>query len=107
MQATQTSAIVGDQVRFRPTGAINETGKPEAVIEEILPRRTLLTRADSFKAIEAHPIVANSEQMLIVASLAYPKVKWGLIDRMIIASQAGGLTPIVCLNKLDYREQEP
>jgi ribosome biogenesis GTPase len=107
MQATQTSAIVGDEVRFRVTGAINESGKSEAVIEEILPLRTLLTRADSFKAIEAHPIVANAEQMLIVASVAKPKVKWGLIDRMLIAAEAGGLFPIICLNKLDLREDEP
>jgi len=107
VQVAKQSVIVGDDVRFRATGSINESGKPEAVVEEILPRRTLLTRADSFKAREAHPIVANADQMLIVASLAYPKVKWGLIDRMIIAAQSGGLTPIVCLNKLDFRQSEP
>jgi ribosome biogenesis GTPase len=107
MQVTRQSVIVGDDVRFRPTGAKDESGRPEGVIEEILPRRTLLTRADSFKAIEAHPIVANAEQMLIVASLAFPKVKWGLIDRMIIAAQSGGLTPIICLNKTDFRDAEP
>ena len=57
--------------------------------------------------MEAHPIVANAEQMLIVSSVAYPKAKWGLVDRMIIAAQSGGLTPIVCLNKIDWREKEP
>jgi ribosome biogenesis GTPase / thiamine phosphate phosphatase len=107
MKVAGQSVICGDEVRFRPTGVTDESGRPEAVVEEALPRRTLLTRADSFKARESHPIVANAEQMLIVASLAYPKVKWGLIDRMIIAAQSGGLTPIVCLNKLDWREQEP
>src|SRR5205823_14942851 len=91
----------------RATGAIDESGRPEAVVEEILPRRTLLTRADSFKARESHPIVANADQMLIVASVAYPKVKWGLIDRMIIAAHSGGLTPTICLNKVDWREKEP
>jgi ribosome biogenesis GTPase len=39
--------------------------------------------------------------MLIVASLLFPAVKWGLIDRMIVAAQSGGLVPIVCLNKVD------
>jgi ribosome biogenesis GTPase len=107
IKVASASVIVGDEVRFRATGAIDESGRPEAVIEEVLTRRTLLTRADSFKAIEAHPIVANADQMLIVSSLAKPKVKWGLIDRMLIAAQAGGLSPIVCLNKLDLRESEP
>jgi ribosome biogenesis GTPase len=107
IKVASASVIAGDEVRFRPTGVTDESGRPEAVIEEVLPRRTLLTRADSFKAIEGHPIVANAEQMLIVASMAYPKVKWGLIDRMLISAQAGGLTPIICLNKIDFRDKEP
>jgi ribosome biogenesis GTPase len=96
-KVSDTGLVVGDVVHFRP-------GTPEGVIERILPRRTVLTRADSFKQIEQHPIVANADQMLIVASVHRPKVKWGLIDRMIIAAQSGGLAPIVCLNKVDLDE---
>jgi ribosome biogenesis GTPase len=100
-RAANDFVVVGDVVRFRETGTSDDQGRPEAVIEQILPRRTLLTRADSFKAIEAHPIVANADQMLIVAALAEPWPKWGLIDRMLIAAEAGGLRPILCLNKAD------
>ena len=78
----------------------------EAVIEQILPRQTVLTRADSFKGMEQHPIVANAEQMLIVASLRNPRIKWGLIDRMLVATQCGKLTPILCLNKVDLAPPE-
>jgi ribosome biogenesis GTPase len=74
------------------------------VIERILPRLTVLTRADSFKALTQHPIVANASHMLIVASILRPKVKWGLIDRMIIAALSGGLEPVFCLNKIDLAE---
>lgn len=99
-----TAIVVGDEVRFRdPTAA---AGGEESVIEQILPRRTLLTRADSFRAGEQHPIVANARQMLIVASLVRPAVKWGLVDRMIVAAQSGGLKPIVCLNKIDLADEE-
>jgi ribosome biogenesis GTPase len=107
MKVGGTSVIVGDRVRFRATGSTDEQGRPEAVIEEILPRGTILTRADSFKQIESHPIVANAEQMLIVASIAQPAVKWGLVDRMIVAARGGGLRPIVCLNKVDLAESDP
>jgi ribosome biogenesis GTPase / thiamine phosphate phosphatase len=107
IKVASASVIVGDEVRLRATGVTDESGRPEAVVEEVLPRRTLLTRADSFKAREAHPIVANADQMLIVASLAFPKVKWGLIDRMLVAAEAGGLSPIVCVNKMDCRGKEP
>jgi ribosome biogenesis GTPase / thiamine phosphate phosphatase len=103
-KAGETFVIVGDRVRLRPTVILDETGRPAAVIEQILPRRTVLTRADSFKAIEAQPIVANAQQMLIVAALAEPWPKWGLIDRMLVAARAGGLEPVVCLNKVDLIE---
>jgi ribosome biogenesis GTPase len=98
---SETQLVVGDRVRFRDIGATDESGQPEAVIEQILPRQTILTRADSFKGTTQHPIVANAEQMLIVASVKFPTVKWGLIDRMLVAAKSGGLLPIVCLNKLD------
>jgi ribosome biogenesis GTPase len=100
-KVTGGDIVVGDNVRFRDLNALDESGQPEAVIEQVLPRTTVLTRADSFKQIQSHPIVANAQQMLIVASIREPDVKWGLIDRMIIAAQSGGLVPIVCLNKVD------
>lgn len=105
-KVSATAIVVGDRVRFRSTGIFDESGRPQAVIEEILPRKTMLTRAESFKAIDLHPIVANAQQMLIVASLVHPAVKWGLVDRMIVAARSGGLTPIVCLNKIDLAHPE-
>lgn len=101
-----TSVVVGDRVRF--TSIEQTEGKNthnEGIIERIEPRDTVLTRADSFKAMEQHPIVANAEKMLIVASLALPTAKWGLIDRMLVAADAGGLKPVVCLNKFDLRTE--
>ncbi len=106
-KVSRTQLVVGDQVRFRVAeqgaGATGEGvgDLPQAVIEQVLPRQTVLARADSFKATEVHPIVANAEQMLIVASVHQPEVKWGLIDRMLVAAQSGGLVPILCLNKID------
>lgn len=101
-----TRLVVGDRVRFR-TGGDAGGGAAEGVIEQILPRQTVLTRADSFKAIEQHPIVANAEQVLIVASIWAPFPRWGLIDRMLVATRAGGMVPIVCLNKIDLLDSEP
>lgn len=101
MKRSETSILVGDLVRLRDLNLTDEQGRPQAVIEQVLPRKTILTRSDSFKAQEQHPIVANAQQMLIVASLRDPAVKWGLVDRMIVAAQSGKLQPIVCLNKLD------
>lgn len=114
---SDTAVIVGDMVRFREDAyaAANAAaelklnpdapGKPlQGVIEAILPRKTVLSRSDSFKGTGQHPIVANAERMVIVASVVDPTVKWGLIDRMIVAAQGGGLEPIICLNKIDLAE---
>jgi ribosome biogenesis GTPase len=100
-QTTDGGVIVGDFVRFRPSATIHESGQLEGVVESIEPRRTVLMRADSFKQQVRHPVVANADQMLIVASVANPVVRWGLVDRMMIAAQAGGLKPVICLNKID------
>lgn len=105
-KVSKTGIVVGDRVRFRESGTTDESGRPEAVIEQILPRDTILTRADSFKQQTQHPIVANAQQMLIVASVVSPAVKWGLVDRMLIAAQSGGLRPILCLNKVDLASPE-
>src|SRR4051812_19251531 len=118
MKISDTYVVVGDRVRFTDMTRRDEDGKaeasgadpdapPEGGIEQILPRATVLTRADSFKATTQHPIVANAQQMLIVASLRLPRVKWGLVDRMIVAARSGGLHPIVCLNKVDLAEPDP
>jgi ribosome biogenesis GTPase len=98
---SQTMIVVGDWVKFRDTEMRDEIGRQEAVIEQVLPRKTVLTRA----AAREDPIVANADQMLIVVSLAQPRPKWGLADRMIIAAQSGGLAPIVCLNKVDLADE--
>jgi ribosome biogenesis GTPase len=100
---SDSAILVGDRVRFRDLNLVDEQGRPQAVIEEVLPRETVLTRADSFKGNDQHPIVANAGQMLIVASIRRPTVRWGLIDRMIVAAQSGKLQPIVCLNKIDLQ----
>lgn len=109
---SQTQLVVGDFVRFRitereaagglPVNLPTENRQlPQGVVEEVLPRKTVLTRSDSFKGVVQHPIVANAQQMLIVVSAKNPRPKWGLVDRMLVAAMAGGLEPVLCLNKID------
>ncbi|QOV90471.1 ribosome small subunit-dependent GTPase A [Humisphaera borealis] len=115
-RTTNTFVVVGDFVRFRietergaplvEGGPATADLQPEGVVEQIMPRKSMLTRADSFKGTTQHPIIANADQVLIVASIRQPYVKWGLIDRMLIAAKAGGLKPIVCLNKVDLAKPE-
>lgn len=74
------------------------------VVEQVLPRRTLLARPDVFYSHLRQVIVANAEQLLLVASWRNPTLWPELIDRYLITAQRNKLTPIICVNKIDLAE---
>lgn len=82
---TRETVFAGDRVRVKETG--NKTG----VIEEILPRTTVLER----------PPVANVDQVIIIFACADPDPQTELLDRMLIQAEAADLTPVICFNKAD------
>ena len=86
---------VGDRVVFTPTG------EDEGIIEAVQPRSTKLSRRVPNDPHTEHIIVTNVDQLLIVASVRRPPLTRGIIDRYIIAGEAGGLAPVICINKTD------
>lgn len=82
---TRQNVFAGDRVR------IKETGQRTGVIEEILPRHTVLER----------PPVANVDQVIIVFACADPDPQTELLDRMLIQAESHGLKPVICFNKAD------
>jgi ribosome biogenesis GTPase len=71
------------------------------VIERVEPRRGILTRKIRG---QKHVLVANVDQVLIVASAADPPLKLSLIDRYLISAAAGGIRPLICINKADLAD---
>lgn len=91
--------IVGDHVRV--VGDVTGSEGSLARIVEVLPRSTVLRRtADDDDPIE-RIIVANADQLVIVAALADPPPRPGLIDRCLVAAFDAGMEPLVCLTKSD------
>lgn len=88
---------VGDHVLFRPETTPGST-EEEAVIEAVEPRRGLLQRRAG-RRIQI--IAANIDQAIIVSSANEPPPKPNLIDRYVVSSLAGGITPLLCMNKID------
>ncbi|MCH7592730.1 MAG: ribosome small subunit-dependent GTPase A [Planctomycetes bacterium] len=88
---------VGDRVRFRMPPEAKGVVR-EGVIEAVEPRAGQLRRLVNRRI---HTIVANVDQAIIVSSAAEPSLKPHLIDRYIVASHAGDIKPIVCINKCD------
>jgi ribosome biogenesis GTPase len=91
----RTAVAAGDCVLVRPSGGT------QGVIERIEPRRGVLTRKIRG---QKHVLVANVDQVLIVASAADPPLKPSLIDRYLISAAAGGIRPVICINKVDLAD---
>lgn len=79
--------MVGDMVRF----SLIKGDRSQGVIEEILPRETVLLR----------PMVANVQQCIAVMSIDRPKPDLLLIDRILVLAGISDLTSVIVINKLD------
>ncbi len=70
-------------------------------IAAIDKRHSCLSRADTLHQRKQQIIAANIDQVLIVSSVENPSLKPSLIDRYIIATERGGMQPIIVINKID------
>ena len=86
----KVTPLVGDRVEI----SINDDGN--GMVDEILPRKNQFRR----------PMVANVDQMVIIASGAIPVTDPFLIDRMITIAEAKQCKPIICFNKCDLDRAE-
>lgn len=90
---------VGDDVAL--VGEL--TGGPDSLARIVRrhPRRTLLRRtADDVDPVE-RVIVANADQLAVVASVTNPEPRTRLIDRAVVAAFDAGLEPLLIVTKTD------
>jgi ribosome biogenesis GTPase / thiamine phosphate phosphatase len=98
--ATEQRHVVaaGDEVLFRPV----ENSEPkEGMIERIEPRHGCICRAVRGRR---QVLVANVDQLAIITSVAEPRLKPNLIDRLLVAAEKGGVHPLICINKIDLAD---
>lgn len=86
----KVSPLVGDRVEITCGG--DNTG----TVDAILPRDNEFRR----------PMVANIQQMVIIASGAIPVTDPFLIDRMITIAESKKSVPIICFNKCDLERAD-
>ncbi len=96
--------VVGDEVRL--VGDVTGEDGSLARIVEVETRRTVLRRtADDDDPVE-RVIVANADQLVVVAALADPEPRPRLIDRALVAAYDAGLEPLLCMTKSDLADPE-
>ena len=102
---------VGDRVRFGPvevageqtTQLSKEENLPAGIIHGVEERTTALLRQYDRRL---QVVAANVDIALIVVAAQQPTLRPHLIDRYIVASLAGGITPMICMNKIDLDKGE-
>ncbi len=90
----KSDVAVGDLIRYQLTSA------NQGVIEEILPRTTLLYRSDQYKS---KLLAANVTQMFIVVATE-PGFTEDLVSRALVAAESAGVKAHLILNKTDITE---
>ena len=89
----KNQAVVGDRVRWTPTG-------DEGSIDKVEPRRNLFYRQDE---IRTKSFAANLDQVLVLVA-AEPEFSESQLARALIAAEAERIHPLIALNKSDLVE---
>ncbi|HVP18322.1 MAG TPA: ribosome small subunit-dependent GTPase A [Spirochaetia bacterium] len=86
----------GDRVAVIP----DPLSTREGLIVEVLERKSSLTRWNK-KGRATQVLAANADLAVCVSSPGSPPFRPRFIDRLAVAAEAGGLEPVVVLNKAD------
>jgi ribosome biogenesis GTPase / thiamine phosphate phosphatase len=88
-------AVVGDRVRWQPTG-------DGGVVEQVEPRRNLLFRQDEWRT---KSFAANIDQLLVLVA-GKPMFSESQLARALIAAESAGIPVRIGLNKIDLPEAQ-
>jgi len=84
------SLLVGDEVEY------SLTGEGKGIIENILPRHSMLKR----------PMVANVDQVMLIFAAVNPDINPALVDRFLVLAESSQLDTIIVINKTDIADIE-
>ncbi len=91
---------VGDRVDF------DHDAHHGTVITDIQARRNYIIRRSTNLSKQTHVLAANLDQAVLVATLFYPKVSLGFIDRFLVTAEAYQIPCCVVFNKADMWQDE-
>lgn len=84
----------GDRVFFTPLGM------GQGIIEEVQPRRTVMSRARS-EAGGEHVMLANLDHAVLVFAVQDPTPHFGMLDRYLSLCEHARTDVTICINKVD------
>jgi ribosome biogenesis GTPase len=90
----QSELAVGDHVLLERRGDGHR-------VTAVLPRRSLLARADPHVARRRRAIAANVDLVVVAVAAQSPPLHPRLIDRYLVAVEHSGAQPVLVVNKMD------
>ncbi|MCH7230451.1 ribosome small subunit-dependent GTPase A [Glycomyces sp. L485] len=93
------SIVVGDRAAL--VGDLSGREGTLARIVRIEPRHGQLRRSADDDSATERVVVANVDRLVIVASLVDPPLRYGFVDRCLVAAYDAAVAPVLCLTKTD------
>ncbi len=90
----------------RPVAVGDEVLLERGRLCEVLPRRNVLRRPSAGGQQKLQAMVANVDQIAIVAATADPPLRRGLIDRYLVAASAAGIDALIVATKMDLAPED-
>lgn len=84
----------GDRVSIRMTSPT------QGVIDSVAPRRSLLFRSD----VRRQKVIAANVTQIVIVVAAVPSFYEDLLNRCLVAAEAGSIRALIVLNKIDLPE---
>lgn len=98
---TTNPVAVGDRVEVEI-----RDGQDIGIITKVLERDNYIIRRATKLSKESHIIAANIDQVIIVATLAFPRTSTGFIDRVLVTAEAYHIPSVIVFNKIDLHIEE-
>ncbi|WP_030158178.1 ribosome small subunit-dependent GTPase A, partial [Glycomyces sp. NRRL B-16210] len=93
------SIVVGDRAAL--VGDLSGAPGTLARIVRIEERHGELRRSADDENATERVVVANVDQLVVVASLVDPPLRYGFVDRCLVAAYDAAVAPVLCLTKND------
>jgi len=92
---TTNPIAVGDRVEYY------DDGDGKGVIISIFPRKNYIIRKSTNLSRQSHILAANIDQVFLIVTIDYPKVKTEFIDRFLVTCEAYRIPVTILINKCD------
>lgn len=96
----------GSVTECRARGIFRKNGIKPTVGDNVEIENASVVKIYDRRSYLVRPSVANIDNLIIVIATANPSPDLLLTDKLTVAAEASGITPVICINKTDLADSE-